>query len=151
MAHEHKGGRRAGGGDEPPIRVKSGSLFLHLITDSFTWDDGGGSTDFQVSNTPDRSKDELDVFIDYKTGDPIFARGGKLRIRYSDGLLLEIKSQNKHVKVQQKHAGKAALTTAGQAIRYTSSGTIDSVILDKDQYVPAPDGRELSMVLILDL
>lgn len=151
MNHERSGGRPTRSGDEPPIRVKSGSLFLHLISDSLTWEDMGGSTDFQVSNRPNRAKDALDVFIDYKTGDPVLTHGDKLEIRYSDGLVLEIKSHSRHIKVHQKNHGKVALKANGQAIDYITSGAIDSVILDKHTYLPAPDGRELGMLLILDL
>ena len=36
MAHEHKGGR-PGGGDEPPIRVKSGSIEFRALGQSHEW------------------------------------------------------------------------------------------------------------------
>jgi hypothetical protein len=144
------------GGDEPPIRVKGGSLDVYLISTSHTWDDGGtGAKVWHIKAKPDRSKDELAVFIDYTTGGPDFVCGNAVNIFHKDTVgditELEIKSQTKHIQVKRKDNGTKDLKTSQQSLYYDQKGTLDSIKVDAHRYPMLSDPRQLQSVWIFDI
>ena len=142
-----------GGGDEPPIRVKGGSLCLDLITNTDVWEDEtGDKKTWGVKGHPNRSRDELAVFVDYTKGDPDFFRCSIVGIFHSSGLNLSITSAKHHIQVQRLDNGDP-LQNYGQRLVFKGDGTLDSITVNPNGVMDVypTGGRKLQSVLILDL
>lgn len=141
-----------GGGDEPPIRVKGGSIYLDLISDSNTWEYDGKADVWHIFGNPPRSKDDLVLFIDYTTGAPRFLHAEKLGIFHKDDtgkiVELEIKSTGKSIRVKRKDQGTKKLQSDKQSLYYDQGGALHCLTVDGLQL---NDSRSVQSVLILDL
>ena len=142
-------------GDEPPIRVKSGSIDLDLLSTVMTWEPDGSSGNWKLSGG-ERKKDDLDLVLVVAQGatcngllDP---SGKTLELHYTgashnDDAEIDIKSQGRHTHVLPK--GKAMKNTA-QSLMYDPPGYISSVVLDGATICTFASPDQLRKLIILD-
>lgn len=90
-----------GGGDEPPIRVKNGSLDLWLLSNRGQWKQDGNSRNWMGPGR--RKKDDLDIIVAVGDGAtckaPLDRTGRKLEVHYSDSTEVDLQSTGNHTKV----------------------------------------------------
>jgi hypothetical protein len=140
------------GGDEPPIRVKGGSIDLRLLTNHHQWKASTRANEWKISGGPHRSKDDFDLVVDFLKGDSKPAAGKQLDILYTGGAQLQVSSYMQQTSVALLAGDPTKVTVDQQSLIYDRNGTTDSIreiILDGQRLWP--DGpRKFSELLILD-
>lgn len=94
-------------GDEPPIRVKKGSIEMELLAKAggVTWTENGNKKNWKLSGGT-RANDGYDVFVaadSTKCSNGGYARGVNwVEITYDDNYSVRVQSTGKHTKVMSK-------------------------------------------------
>ena len=147
-------------GDEPPIRVKGGSVELYLATSQQKWHEKD-STHFKITGGP-RSKDALDVAIAVNAGATCSAQaktGNKLTVIYqnADQSTTTINVGTDPDMPNQKHSAvdsTAPLSLSSsdpRVLTYVNSGGfIREILLDGTNMCTFTTGNQLAMLLVLD-
>lgn len=127
-------------GDEPPIRVKNGSLDFYLATNNLKWKSRGDVRHWKVSGGK-RSKDPLDVAIAVNPGASCSAQAGtgdSLAITYNNGtqtaVLITIRTDpndRKHTQVTSSDDLAVSLIkdSKGRMLTYEKEGFISGLTL----------------------
>jgi hypothetical protein len=154
-------GFRAGDtGDEPPIRVKNGSVDLYLASSSQKWKP---KTDklFKIGGGP-RSKDGLDVVIAVNTGASCRTQadtGDQVTIDFvkADGTAVTITVGTDPDRPHQRHSAVQStepLTYSSadpRVLRYVSAGGyIRAILLDGNKMCTFTSPEQLANLVILD-
>ena len=150
MAHRTKGG----GGDEPPIRVKGGSLDLQLLTKNHEWQKNGDDMHWHISGGR-RATDVLNVVLALCNGRPIGVTGNTLEILHSDGVHLLIKSVSLKTQLTRvdDDTNKEHLKKDSQHkhwLRYEPQGEITQVMVDSNTVWTSGGATSLCELLVLD-
>jgi hypothetical protein len=139
-------------GDEPPIRVKNGSMELQLLTKagSRKWDDPDGNPRKWEVSGGSRGKDEFQVTIVVRNGATCSSQavsGRTVEVEYSDGTRVELKATGK--KTRLKSSKDLTRTDEERTLVYTASGHIQKITVDTFTCTfTGPD--QLEHVLVLD-
>ena len=117
-------------GDEPPIRIKGGSMRFDLVTQIINWKKDGSAKKWKLSDGT-RGREEYNVIILVKPGSSCSSQtvsGKKVRVQHSDGSWVQIKGTGNHTKLESS----ADLTPADndRALLYSANGHIDKVEVD---------------------
>jgi hypothetical protein len=136
---------KTGGGDEPPIRVKGGSMDLRLLTKKYKWT--GGPAEWYISGGS-RSKADFDVVLDFAHGPSAEHNGQVLTIFHSGNPTLQLDAPNCATVVTKLDANP--LTADEQSLSYKPNGHISEVRLDGKTIWPTADNRHFAELLILD-
>lgn len=116
-------------GDEPPIRVKGGSLHLDLHKGG-TWQRLGGSGKWRIS-TGQRSREEYCVSISGSGKGCSVPCGRRVKITYTDGArvdVVEIKAPGLNTMVESTRA--LTLASGGTRLTLPGSGFISRIEVD---------------------
>jgi len=138
-------------GDEPPIRVKNGSMEFQLLTKagSRNWDEDGNPRKWKVSGGS-RGKDEFQVTIVVRTGATCSSQsvsGKTVEVEYSDDTKVELKATGKKTRLT---SGKdLTRTDEKRTLEYTESGHIRRITVDSFT-CNFTDRDQLEHVLVLD-
>ena len=133
-------------GDEPPIRVRGGTMYLDLLTDKntdFEKDDVNDKKKWHIKGEPPRKKNDFFVVVlsgssgcDRKT-----ATGNKVDVEYSGGQSVEFKSNSNKTKIT---AQKDLEHPSAKLLKYEVQGGFISAIkvngqelCSFDEYDPA--------------
>ena len=111
-------------GDEPPIHVKGGSIYLDIVHNSKYWKNVSDKKHWKLSGGT-REKNEYLVYLAPKNPAdckaPFERKGNVVKFTHSDGLTVEFKSTGNHTKVTtskdlEKHP------TDKQRVQYVREG-----------------------------
>ena len=144
---------RADTGDEPPIRVKNGSLELHLLAKNATWTSAGNH--WKTSGTRVHDPLQLTVATRGKANCSLYTVAANLLvIHYADPngtevMKVEIQSTGNHSKVtpSQPMSISASDTTV---LTYGSPGFIKSIEADGTAMCTFSAASQLDHLIILD-
>ena len=140
-------------GDEPPIRVRNGSIELHLLSAAETWKQTGNH--WKITGGK-RSSDDYQVVVAYKPGATCAgngsATGAPLRITHKDlnvTKYVELKVNGKHTEVESD--ADLQISADGKVLSYTSStGFIDSISVNSKSVCTFTEASQLENLFILD-
>lgn len=138
-------------GDEPPIRVKNGSLELQLLTNSRHWKQNPDLKHWKISGGT-RGKDPLDVSIAVNAGATCTVQSGTgnaVSVTYSNGTKIDIQATGRRSYV----VSSADLTVSGpkrRLLTYSGDGFISSVVLDSNTMCTFSNKTQLANLLISD-
>ena len=143
----------AGGGDEPPIRVKNGTLDLWLLSNRGEWTQDGNSRNWKLPGR--RKSDDLGIVIAVGDGAvckaPLERTGRKLEVHYSDATEVDLQSTGNHTKLT---ASKDLTIRRGTAQLLTYQGGpddyISSIVLDGATVCSFTAKTQLYSLVILD-
>jgi hypothetical protein len=140
----------AASGDEPPIRVKGGSIYLELIHDSKSWREDGSKKKWKLSGGT-RKSNKLAVYLAPKNPahcTTTFAGADYVSFVYSDGVTIELRAVNKKTKV----TSSADLEEVNeQLLEYPAAGGfIDVIKVDGDEVCNFSEPNQLHGVLITE-
>jgi hypothetical protein len=143
-----------GGGDEPPIRVKGGSIRIRLLTTKKKWAKQKGDPKHWTVPHCGRKKDELEVVLALHGVPDNPHKGADLRIIHSDRTELQFISQGKHIQMNRiDDDGRPDLEqdpSDSRLVNYNPDGHITRVVLDTQEIWPKNSGTTLCEVLIYD-
>ena len=120
--------RRAG--DEPPIRVRGGSMHLDLLTEGdrdFEKDNPNDKKKWHIKDSPNRDRNNfIVVVVSANAGcNGKVVSAGKVDVVYSDGQSVEFKSNNNHTKIT---AQNDLDQPAAKSLRYAVNGGFISAV-----------------------
>ena len=136
--------------EEPPIRVRNGSLELHVVSASYTWRKTG---DHWMMTGGKRRKDDFKIQTIYSNGGTCSgngsATGTPLRITYSDGKYVELTVQGKHTEVRSN--ADLQIVSGGQVLSYDpGSGYIQTIDVAGNNVCTFSDKNQLDSVYVYD-
>jgi hypothetical protein len=137
-------------GDEPPIRVKNGSLELQLITNNKHWKENPDLKHWKISGGH-RSKDPLDVTIAVNSGANCALQattGNALTVNYSNGTKIDVHATGKKSYVDA--SADLSLSTDRRLLTYTGEGFISSVVLDGNTMCTFTSKAQLADLIVSD-
>jgi len=144
-------------GDEPPIRVKNGSLELHLLSSYDVWDQAGSSNKWKVKGNKQRSKDDLQLTIASRpgatcTGSFVTAKTDMV-ITYHDDTNnrdfdVTLKSKNKQISVSSSETGSNSADPS--VLVYATPGFIKKIVADGNSMCTFSAANELDHLIIMD-
>lgn len=106
--------------EEPPIRVKNGSLDVQLLSTIVKWKQNGSLTKWKLDVDP-RAADSYDVVISSSNAECAQPQTtGYVKVSYSDNSWVEIESVGRHTHV---NASANLLNPSGQLLRHTDLGS----------------------------
>ena len=90
-------------GDEGPIRVKSGSVELHLLNTARAWATDGDNRHWRISRGR-RNHDDLEIYVNSGPGANCGPRGSgsTLTIDVGDNKTIEVKNQGRRLKITSR-------------------------------------------------
>ena len=146
-------------GDEPPIRVKKGSMEFHVLHQGKFWKGGGqawsiGGGLFGMDGGT-RSKEAYDVVITPNGGNvagcPPGTRptGASVKFTYSDGKSVTLSATGKHTHVTAD-ATLTRLEDNKKVLVYAPTGHIAAIAVDETPVCTFANENELVDVLLLD-
>lgn len=115
--------------DEPPIRVKNGSLELEIPLIYGPWKQNGDARHWKTSGKTRKSTD-LSVMLTVASGvacQPKSGIGGVLTVKYSDNQTVTIDGTKKHTHVVGM--SDLVLDSAEHALSYKAAGYISDITL----------------------
>jgi hypothetical protein len=141
-------------GDEPPIRVKNGSLELQLLATHKSWAQDGSNDKWKIS-AGTRKKEPLDVIVAYTAGATCSsqtASGKIVRITYSDLTYIDLEAKNKTTKVTIGPSSKQLTRVSEQLLTYGTAGAgyINGIVVDSVPLCAFTEAKQLTHVVILD-
>lgn len=145
-------GCTSGTSDEPPIRVKNGTMELWLLSHSDGWIRDGNSRNWKLHGR--RTKDDLDIMIAVGSGAtctaPLDRSGRKLEVHYSDSTEVDLQSTGNHTKVTASkdltmRDGAPQLLTYGGPTDY-----ISSIVMDGKTICTFTAADQLHSLVVLD-
>jgi hypothetical protein len=93
-------------GDEAPIRVKNGSIELHLLSASAGWDEDGDRKNWKVKGDPERNGNDYEVIAaptnSASCTNGLSATGNPVAFTDNDGATIEIRSTGRKTKVKSR-------------------------------------------------
>lgn len=116
------------GGDEPPIRVRGGSMLIDLLTDGsadFEPDDPSDKKKWHIKDQPQRDRNNFLVVVVSTTCNGKVKSGNKVDIVYSDGQSVEFKSNSQHTRIT---ALKDLDHPSGKLLKYEAAGQYVSAV-----------------------
>lgn len=138
-------------GDEPPIRVQTGSLELYLpSTSNKHWNQNADAKHWRISGGH-RGKDPLDVTIAVNSGANCTAQSGLgnlLTVHYNNGMTVDIHSTSKHTLVDSSH--DLGLSTDRHLLTYKTEGFISSIVLDNKTLCTFTDAKQFADLVVSD-
>jgi hypothetical protein len=149
-------------GDEPPIRVKNGSLELQLQSRKHTWHqvNATDAKHWDISGHPERGKNQIDVTMAVAPGaGPSCAAhsgsGDTLVLTYNNGtgkaVTVTIKSDgDKHTTVESTDNLTLVGSKKDRLLAYDVQGYISSVAIDSKPLCTFTAPEQLSEVVVMD-
>lgn len=146
-------------GDEPPIRVKGGSMNVELLSNIEKWEKDQKHPDkkhWKIWGVGHRGSNQLHVIIAVGPGaivknGPLDQNGSLLEVVYSDGNTVSFHSAGYHTMVDTSNY---PLDDSGppQVLTYDRGGTgfVKSISLDKNCIVECPNTGDFHELAILD-
>ena len=137
-------------GDEPPIRVKNGSLELHLLYQNATWTNAGNH--WKTSGTRRQDLLQLTVATRGKANCTAYTVSAiDLEITYADPsgndlMKVDIKSTGNHSKVTPSQP----MSASGSVLSYPTAGFIKSIVADGTTMCTFTTANQLDHLVILD-
>lgn len=139
-------------GDEPPIRVKNGSLELHLLTNNKHWKErGNGDVKRWKISGGTRGDDTLDVDITVNAGATCnyqSASGNAVTMYYDNGTKVSVHSNSRHAWVDSD--ADLTLTNNKRQLSYQVDGFISRVTLDGKDMCTFTSKTQLANLVISD-
>lgn len=141
-------------GDEPPIRVRNGSLELHVLSGAETWKKTGNHWNITGGK---RLNDDYQIAVTSNPGAACSgngsATGTPLRITYFDGTAtlkyVELKVNGKHTEVESNAA--LQISTDKKVLSYNpETGYIQNIYINGNNVCTFTDKTQLDNLLILD-
>jgi hypothetical protein len=138
-------------GDEPPIRVKGGSIKFELLSSTATWKPVGSGRDHWVLSHGQRGRDEYVVVLVIqdaagKLESHTLCGRKKIKIQYDEQGLVELKSNSKRTQLKSTH--KADSDTSNPP-ELTYLREVKRIIVDSESF-DIPSGGKLESMLLLD-
>jgi hypothetical protein len=144
-------------GDEPPIRVKNGSLELHLLSKYDEWDHAGSSNNWKVKANRYRSKDDLQLTVASRPGATctsgfVTAKTDMIITYHDDGANRDfdvtLKSNGKKISVSSPETGSNSADPS--VLVYGGAGFIKAIVADSKSMCTFANATQLDHLLILD-
>jgi hypothetical protein len=122
--------RQLASGDEPPIRVRNGSVDLQLLHRSGEWENVGDRKNWKVKNDPERSKEIYEVIVsptDAARCNKLLGSGDTVTITTGTGAQtneIQLKLTGKKTKIKSR----VDLSSTADLLRDSTAGTFISKI-----------------------
>jgi len=138
----------SGAGDEPPIRVKNGSLDLDLPKGSGTWEKDSDAKHWKIAGNKTKKSADFTVALfpaPGKSCPATTATASSVVITYSDGTTVTLDIKNKGTKVTA--TGDLSTSQNDELLSYTASGFIKDITVGSSM-CSFNSSTELSVALI---
>ena len=93
-------------GDEAPIRVKNGSIELHLLSAGAEWDEDGDRKNWKLKGDPERNGNDYEVIAaptnSASCTNGLSATGNPVTFTDNEGATIEIRSTGRKTKVKSR-------------------------------------------------
>ena len=135
-------------GDEPPIRVKNGSLDLDLPKGSGTWETDPDAKHWKIAGNKTKKSADFTVALfpaPGKSCPATTATASSVVITYSDGATVTLDIKNKATKVTA--TGDLSTSQNDELLTYTASGYIKDITVGSSM-CSFNSSTELSVALI---
>ena len=144
-------------GDEPPIRVKNGSLNVDVLSKTATWEKNGSRKKWKLKSWGTRGRDEFDVVIvtSGKVCVPGSASGEVVIIEYTEttpqgNVLRSVRIESKNKKTEVINASHDLDHTPDErGINFNVPGYISKIKVDAHEWTFASAG-DLDYALLME-
>ncbi len=133
-------------GDEAPIRVKNGSIDLHLLSIGATW----RATGNHYTTGGSRQHDTYQIRV-VAQGCPVKGAGKNIRLIHSNDHFVELDATGNHTKVTSDDLTNLKIDPSDpQMLRYAVSGFIKSITVDGTVVCTLTTATDLDDINFLD-
>jgi hypothetical protein len=147
-------------GDEPPIRVKNGSLELRLETAHHNWQKGADARHWEIKNKPQRGNAQFAVTVAVTpgTGASCTAQalsGDSVAVTYNNGsgkmTTVTIKTDgDRHSQVESSEDLTVGPNSKDRLLLYGATGFISGILVGSTPMCTFTDAKQLTNLVILD-
>ena len=140
--------------DEPPIRVKGGSIEMDVIHDTKQWRKHNNSNRKWNLSSGTRDSNKYLVYVGTTAGNCTKCTssvhvGGVVVFHHNDGTKVTIKSEQKHTFVTST-ADLDTPTVGNRKLEYTGAGYISSIEIDGNTVCTFTNSNQLHSVLLTE-